>query len=334
MKATELGIAGPGTVVLLGTGGTIAGRSASPTDPVGYRSAEASVMELLAALGPMAESIEAEQVAQVDSKDMDFSIWRRLAERVGRHLARDDVAGIVITHGTDTMEETAYFLQRVLAPAKPVVLTGAMRPASSLQSDGPQNLHDAVAVARTPGALGVVVVMAGSVHSGAEVRKVHPYRLDAFSAGDNGPVAVVENGRLRAMRDWPRGVALGCSILPADVAWWPMVEIVFSSAGNSGAIVDTLQRARVRGIVVAATGNGTVSVCLAIALLDAAAKGVAVLRATRCGNGRIVAGSSDAAAELPSADGLTPVQARIELMLRLMAADADADLRTSGPITI
>ena len=123
------------------------------------------------------------------------------------HLARPEVAAIIVTHGTDTLEETAYFLQRVLAPAKPVVLTAAMRPATSRLADGPQNLADAVAVATAPGARGVVVVVAGTVHSALDVRKVHPYRLDAFGSGDAGPIARVEEGRLRSFRPWPEGEA-------------------------------------------------------------------------------------------------------------------------------
>ena len=145
---------------------------------------------------PAGVVLESEQVAQLDSKDMDFATWRALAGRVARHLARPEVAAIVVTHGTDTLEETAYFLQRVLAPAKPVVLTAAMRPATSRLADGPQNLADA-SPSRWPraGARGVVVVVAGTVHSALDVRKVHPYRLDAFGSGDAGPIARVEEGR-------------------------------------------------------------------------------------------------------------------------------------------
>src|SRR5690349_18879100 len=170
--------------VLLGTGGTIAGTSARAGDNVGYTAAQLAIGDLLAAVPGLAGlPLESEQVAQLDSKDMSHAVWQRLAERVAAHLARPEVGGIVITHGTDTLEETAYFLQRLLAPAKPVVLTAAMRPATALQADGPQNVLDAVAVARTDGARGVVSVAAGAVHGAREVRKVHTYRLDAFGSG-------------------------------------------------------------------------------------------------------------------------------------------------------
>jgi L-asparaginase len=305
-------------VVVLGTGGTIAGTAASAADNVGYVAAQRGVDALVAVLGASAQALQTEQVAQLDSKDMDFAVWQRLAARVAHHLTRPQVAGIVITHGTDTLEETAYFLHRVLAPEKPVVLTGAMRPASSLQADGPQNLQDAVAVARTAGARGVVVAFAGSVHAGADVRKVHPYRLDAFSSGDAGPLGRVEEGQVRQLRDWPAGEPLGVDVVAADPAQWPRVAIVTSCADAGGWIVDGLRHAGVRGIVVAATGNGTVNGVLESALTAARADGVAVLRSTRCGDGCIVPGGRRSADALPSAGGLTPVQARIELMLRLM----------------
>ena len=140
-------------IVILGTGGTIAGSG----DDVGYTAGQVGVPQLVAAVPALASrALEAEQVAQVDSKNMSHAIWQALAQRVAHHLARPEVAGVVITHGTDTLEETAYFLHRVLAPGKPVVLTAAMRPSTSLQADGPQNLLDAVTLAGWSGAGGVL----------------------------------------------------------------------------------------------------------------------------------------------------------------------------------
>ena len=312
------------TVVVLGTGGTIAGRAASADDNVGYAAAQAGIDELVGRLGPLPVAVEGEQIAQLDSKDMAFEVWQRLAARIDHHLARAEVHGVVVTHGTDTLEETAYFLQRVLAPAKPVVLTGAMRPATSLQADGPQNLRDAITVAALPEACGVLVVAAGTLHAGDAVRKVHPYRLDAFSSGDAGPLGRLEEGRLRRLREWPAGEGIGLDAIGADASCWPWVEIVTSAAGARGGAVAALQAAGVRGLVVAATGNGGVHEALASELEHAAAAGVAVLRSTRCLDGRIIAGRGGTAAALPSAEGLTPVQARVELILRLLAADAAA----------
>jgi L-asparaginase len=308
-----------GRAVILGSGGTIAGRAASGTDQVGYRAAQIGVAELVAAVPGLAGvPIDNEQVAQVDSKDMSFEVWQRLAERAAHHLARPDVAGVVITHGTDTLEETAYFLHRVLgAPDKPLVLTAAMRPATSLQADGPQNLLDAVTVARFAGAHGVLAVLSGTVYAGSELRKLHTYRLDAFGSGDSGPLAVVEQGRLRRFRTWPISAPLGLAALAPNPADWPRVEIIISHAGAGSALVQALVAQRVHGIVVAGTGNGTLHEVLEAALQAARASGVAVLRTTRCALGSVVVPDPAPPGSLPAA-ALTAVQARIELMLELM----------------
>ena len=304
-------------VVILGTGGTIAGTtSARAGDNVGYLAAQIGVDTLAAGLPvPAGVELETEQVAQLDSKDMEFEVWRVLAQRVGCHVRRADVAGVVITHGTDTLEETAYFLQRVLAPAKPVVLTAAMRPATALSADGPQNLADAVTLAATSGASGVLVSLCGAVHAAVGVRKMHPYRTDAFGSGDVGALAHVEDGQLRLHRPWPTGEPLGLTGLPADPQRWPWVEIVTSHAGAVARLVQALVAQGVQGIVVAGSGNGKVHHALEEALLQAQAAGVQVLRSTRCLDGCVLRRPDDV---LPDAGALTPVQARIELMLRLM----------------
>jgi L-asparaginase len=305
------------SVVILGTGGTIAGTAASAVDNVGYSAAQLGVQSLLAAVPPLAGlPIECEQVAQVDSKDMDHALWLRLAGRVAHHLARPEVGGLVITHGTDTLEESAYFLHRVLAPAKPVVLTAAMRPATSLLADGPQNLLDAVTLAREPGARGVLAVLAGRVFAGSQVRKAQSYRLDAFDGGTAGPVAVIEEGSVRRLRAWPEGRAVGLAALGDDASLWPHVAIITSHAGAEGAVVDALLAVGVQGIVVAGTGNGTVHALLEAALLRAARQGVSVARVTRCAHGGIVGAIEGS---LPALPWLGAPQARIELMLQRLA---------------
>ncbi len=306
----------PQRIVVLGTGGTIAGRAASARDNLGYKAGEVGVDALVQGVAAVdGFELATEQVAQLDSKDMDFGTWCALARRCAHWLAQADVAGIVVTHGTDTMEETAFFLHAVLAPVKPVVLTGAMRPATSAAADGPQNLADAVAVAASPLAQGVSVVFAGAVHSAIDVQKVHGYRLDAFSSGDAGPLAYVEEGKLRVLRAWPRGPALRNANALPDPADWPRVEIVLSHAGASGAVVHALVKDGVAGIVVAATGNGTVHHALEAALLAAQGQGVQVRRSSRCLLGRVLPQAGD---RLPDADGLSPVKARIALQLELM----------------
>jgi L-asparaginase len=308
-------------LVVLATGGTIAGRAATASDTVGYTAAQLGVEALVASVPSLAGwDVVTEQVAQVDSKDMAFEIWRALALRCSHWLAQPDIAGIVVTHGTDTLEETAYFLHAVLAPAKPVVLTCAMRPATALSADGPQNIADAALVATSPGARGVVAVSAGAIRGALDVAKEHTYRLDAFGSGDAGPIGYVEAGQLRLLRDWPS---------PRDsqrvldrvtkAATWPRVEIVLSHAGAGGGLVDALVASGVQGLVVAGTGNGSIHRELEAALRQAVAAGVKVVRSTRCPQGRILARSDDVFA---NSAGLSPVKARIALMLELLAAGA------------
>ena len=309
-------------IVVLGTGGTIAGTSARAGDNVGYTAAQVGVEQLIAAipgLDALAKgSLFTEQVAQIDSKDMDFAVWRALALRCARHLQDPDVGSIVITHGTDTLEETAWFLSQVLDARKPVVLTCAMRPATALAPDGPQNLLDAVAVALTPGACGVLVVAAGEIHGAQHVQKVHPYRVQAFNSGDAGPVGWVEEGKARLVQNWPVTTvhkAQRAIEKIADAHRWPLVEIVMSHTGASGTIVDALVREGVQGIVVACTGNGTIHHALEAALMRAQDAGVRVVRSTRCPEGQLIPKPGDG---LPDANGLSPVKARISLILDLL----------------
>ena len=305
-------------VVVLGTGGTIAGTAADPADDLGYTAAQIGVAQLVAAVPALAEArLLCEQVAQVDSKDMTHAIWLALAQRVAWHLGHDEVCGIVVTHGTDTLEETAFFLQRVLAPDKPVVLTAAMRPATSSQADGPRNLRDAVALAQSAQAHGVVVLMGGEVHAARDVRKLHTQRVAAFGSGDAGLLARVDDGRVQVLRPWPRDAALGLAHLPPDPQHWPQVDVLTSHAGVRAELVSALCAAGAHGLVVATTGNGTLHQALEAALWQAQARGVAVLRSSRCADGGIVGRDEKS---LPSAGDLTPVKARIELMLRLMQA--------------
>ena len=323
-------------IVVLGTGGTIAGRASQAGDNLGYTAGEVSVEQLLASTGGLSHddiTLTAEQVAQVDSKDMGFALWQQLAARCSHWLAQDEVVGIVITHGTDTLEETAYFLHTALQPSKPVVLTCAMRPATALVPDGPQNLRDALAVATSPGVRGVLVVCAGHIHSAEDVQKVHSYQVNAFSSGDSGLVGVVEEGRIRQFRPWPSPPwmagnasaaeahaahsALNAKVQSTPVAAWPRVELVLNYAGANGLLVDALVAQGVHGLVVAGTGNGTLHVELQAALLRAMAAGVRVLRSTRCVFGRVQATPAD---QIPDAKGLPPLKARVALLLELLAA--------------
>ncbi|PIT74862.1 asparaginase [Limnohabitans sp. G3-2] len=308
-------------IVVLGTGGTIAGTAASASDHTGYTAGQLSVQHLLDAVPALHDSLQGhdlvgEQLAQLDSKDMDHATWQALAQRCAHWLAQEEVDAVVITHGTDTLEETAWFLQKVLDTNKPVVMTCAMRPATALAPDGPQNLLDAMVVACDPLARGVLVVCAGQVHSARAVQKVHPYRLDAFSSGESGPRGFVEQGQVR----WQGGADLSQvhaharAALSVPVAQWPWVAVLHSHAGADARQIQALVAAGVKGLVMAGTGNGTVHETLASALLQAQAQGVVVRLVSRCAQGQIVGQTVFTAAPL----GLNAVKARVSLLLDLL----------------
>lgn len=309
-------------IVVLGTGGTIAGTAVSAADHTGYTAGQLGVQHLLDAVPGLQDRLQGqvllgEQVAQLDSKDMDHATWQALAQRCMHWLAQSDVRGLVITHGTDTLEETAWFLQLVLQTTKPVVLTCAMRPATALAPDGPQNLLDAMAVVNDPLAQGVLVVCAGRIHSAQDVQKVHPYRLDAFSSGDAGPMGWVEQALVR----WsgpchaPEPHAHARQVLDTPAADWPWVAVLHSHAGADARQVQALVVAGVRGLVVAGTGNGTVHHSLLAALAQAQKQGVAVRLTTRCAEGQVV-GQPAALQTAPL--GLNAFKARIRLLLDLL----------------
>jgi L-asparaginase len=248
----------------------------------------------------------AEQVAQIDSKDMSFTVWQSLLARLVHWLEQDDVQGVVITHGTDTIEETAYFLQSVLQPTKPVAMTCAMLPVNAPDSDGPGNLKDALAWVQQPTASGVSVVCAGQVHAGNALQKSHSHQLNPFTShtGVTHPVAL----RMPSV----------AQVLAST--HWPRVELVLNHAGADGRLVRALcAHDAPDGWVVAGTGNGTLNHALEAALLDAQKQGAHVLRASRCTQGGVQSREADV---LPHAGGLTAVQARVALLMHLLTQQA------------
>lgn len=314
------------TVVILGCGGTIAGTQDDPARPWHYRAAQLSVEQLVDAVPALAGvPLETSQIAQIDSKDMRWSVWRALGHALARQLARDDVAGVVITHGTDTLEETAYLLHRLADARKPVVLTAAMRPATAPDADGPGNLRDAVHVvqeAARRGLGGVLAVMHGRIWHGAQVRKASSSAVDAFDAGGAPPLACVDSqGRWSQDADlaqrWPVPEALGWALLDRPP---PRVEIVVSHADADGWLVDAAllhasQQDRLAGLLVAGTGHGTVHEDLEAALRRAEQAGVAVWRSSRVARGGVQPRDGDA---WPAGGRLTAAQARIALILHVM----------------
>ncbi len=312
-------------IVVLATGGTIAGLADDVSAPQRYKAAQLGVAQLLEGVAPPNVTVLSEQVAQIDSKNMSYAIWQTLVARVDHWLQQDDVQAVVITHGTDTLEETAYVLQRVLQPRKPVVLTCAMRPANAPNSDGPANLRDAFVVAQSQDVHGVVVVCAGDVHAAQAVQKIHSHEPNAFTSGSEGPVGAVHDGQWQRLRATPDT----SDLLPAPSAAefaaatrWPRVEWVVNHAGADGRLVRALLASDApEGWIVAGTGNGSVHGDLEAALQEAQARGAQVLRTSRCAFGAAQAHPGDA---LPVAPGLAPAKARVALWLSLLKAQSAA----------
>lgn len=317
-------------IALLATGGTIAGAAADVARTAGYQAGVVGVDKLLHAVPALERvaHIEAEQIASIDSKDLDPILWTALARRIDELAARDDIDGIVVTHGTDTLEETAYLLHLVAKTAKPVVLTAAMRPASALSADGPLNLLGAVTVAAASAAHGhgVLVAFNNRIHSARDVAKTSTYAVDAFQSPEVGALGWVQDGRVEFQRGVlrPHSAATPFAVVEA----WPRVEIVTSHAGASRLCVDALVAARVNGIVVAGTGNGSIHSNMQAALADAARAGIAVVRASRVGSGHVMRNGAapDDALGFISAGSLNPYKARVLLMLALAAGMDDRSL--------
>jgi L-asparaginase len=293
-------------IVVLATGGTIAGLAADAAKPQNYTSGQVGVADLLHGVAHDGIQLLTEQVAQVDSKDMSFTVWQSLLARVVHWLDQDDVQGMIITHGTDTLEETAYFLQTVLQPTKPVAMTCAMLPANAPDSDGPGNLKDALAWVQQPTASGVSVVCASQVHEGQAVQKSHSHQRNPFTSQPSVTHPIT-------LRVPSVAQVLACT-------HWPRVELVLNHAGADGRLVRALMAHDApQGLVVAGTGNGTLHHDLEAALLDAQKQGAQVLRASRCAQGGVQSREADV---LPHAGGLTAVQARVGLLMHFLAQQA------------
>jgi L-asparaginase len=308
-------------IAVLATGGTIAGQAGDASKTAGYKAGVVGVDKLLDAVPALASvaDIHAEQVASIDSKDMSLALWSTLATRINALLKQDDIDGVVVTHGTDTLEETAYFLHLTVKSTKPVVLTAAMRPSTALSADGPLNLLNAVTVAACKEAAGkgVLVAFSNRIHSARDVTKTSTYAVDAFQSPEIGVLGFVQDGRVEFQRSVTKAHTASSEFFVADE--WPSVEIVASYAGVSRVAIDALVQAGVRGIVVAGTGNGSMHANITQALADAVKQGVAVVRSSRVGSGHVMrnGAASDDALGTISAGGLNPYKARVLLLLAL-----------------
>ena len=311
-------------VMILATGGTIAGAQASTTE-AGYKSGTFSVDDLIKAVPPLKDlaDISGEQVANIGSQTMNHEVWLALAKRTNEVL-KGDADGVVITHGTDTMEETAYFLGLVVKSDKPVVLVGSMRPATAISADGPANLYNAVALAANPDARGrgPLVVLNDEIHYAHEAQKTNSTQLDTFKSPNRGRAGVMNTGKAYffSQNTTRHTTKSELSVDGKGVGDLPRVEIVYSYANYGRETIDFLVAQSVKGIVLAGVGDGNSTDAAIAALADAAKKGVAVVRATRTGSGLVVRNvevDDDKLGFIASME-LSPQKARILLMLGLM----------------
>jgi L-asparaginase len=319
-------------VAVLATGGTIAGAAASDVT-AGYTSGQVGVEQLLAAV-PQAGKLavlSGEQISNIGSQDMEDSVWLKLAKRVNEIASSDDVNGIVITHGTDTIEETAYFLSLVVPTSKPVVLTGSMRPSTALSADGPLNFYNAVAVAADPFAAdrGVLVVMNDWIHSAGAITKTNTAAVQTFASPLRGLIGTVAYGTTEYYR-FPVGRYGRKSEFSIDgVEKLPRVDIVYAHAGMDGSLIDAAAKAGAKGIVIAGVGNGNMTKAALASLAKQAKKGVVCVRASRVPSGRVsrnVEVDDDATGTVASEE-LNPAKSRVLLKLALLEKRDAEDLQ-------
>lgn len=316
------------TIAILATGGTIAGSADDAGSAARYRAGAVPIDQLLAAskLGlERLANVRAEQVAQIDSKDLTFDVWEKLVARIRYWIDVEHVDGVVITHGTDTLEETAMLLHLTQQTDTPIVLTAAMRPSTSLSADGPLNLLNAVRLAASPSARGrgVLVALNQRVHAARDVQKGHTYAVEAFVSPDTGPLGFVLDAQVQFQRAAQRAAAT--DVLPMPPAGqWPWVEVVASYAQPDARLVDALVAAGVKGLVVAATGAGSIHANLEAALNRASQQGVFVLRSTRTGAGVVPA--QPGGERWASSGSLNPYKARVLLTLLLASGRAQAEV--------
>jgi L-asparaginase len=277
-------------IKVLATGGTIAGAQATQAD-AGYKSGTFSVDDLIKAVPQLKNVAElsGEQVANIGSQTKNHEVWLKLATRCNELLKQSDVDGIVVTHGTDTMEETAYFLSLVVKSDKPVVLVGSMRPATAISADGPINLYNAVALAADPAAKGrgPLVVLNDTIHYAREAQKTHSTRMDTFQSPNRGIAGMMNTGKafFYSMNTTRHTTKSEFSPSGLTVANLPRVEVVYSYANLGGDMIDALVEKGVKGIVLAGVGDGNTTDAALAALENAAKKGVAVVRCSRTGSG-------------------------------------------------
>jgi L-asparaginase len=310
-------------VVILATGGTIAGAAASATK-AGYTSGQVGIQAMVDAVPGIEDlaNIKGEQVANVGSQDMTFDILTTLAKRINTLLERRDVDGVVVTHGTDTMEESAYFLNLTVKSDKPVVMVGSMRPSTALSADGPLNLYNAVAVAADPQAKGrgVLVVMNDQIHGAHSLTKTSTTEVQTFMSPQRGLVGVSSYGKndYYNVPEWKKTAQSEFNISQATTL--PRVDIIFASLDMSPDLIDAAVNAGAKGIVIAGVGNGNMNKASVDAAARAASNGVVVVRSSRVPMGQVARNVEVKDDELGfvASGELNPQKSRILLTLALL----------------
>lgn len=310
-------------VVILATGGTIAGSAESGTQ-AGYTSGQVGIQTMIDAVPGIKDiaNVTGEQISNVGSQDMSIKIWLDLASRINELLASDAVDGIVITHGTDTQEETAYFLNLVIESDKPVVTTGSMRPSTAVSAEGPLNLYNAIAVAGNPNSKGrgVMVVMNDQIHSAQAVTKTNTTSVQTFMSPMQGWMGAVIYGQLEFYR-YPHGIHTKESVFSVKgVTELPRVDIIYACADGSADLIDLSVKAGAKGIVIAGVGNGNMTEAMLEASQKAINKGVLVVRSTRVPTGYVLRNAevNDDKYGTIASDELNAQKSRVLLMLTLL----------------
>jgi L-asparaginase len=320
------------TIVVLATGGTIAGAAATDVQ-AGYKSGEVGVQQLLAAVPQTKKlaTLRGEQISNIGSQDMNDDVWLKLANRVNELTAMADVSGVVITHGTDTIEETAYFLNLVVKSKKPVVLTAAMRPSTALSADGPLNFFNAVAVAANPDAAGrgVLVVINDWIHGASSLTKTSTTAVQTFLSPLSGLIGTVAYGEVEFHRLPIGRHTVGSEFSVAKVTALPRVDIVMAYENMDGALIDAAVAAGARGLVIAGVGNGNMTAAAVNTLAKHAKNGIVCVRASRVATGRVgrnVEVDDDKLGFVASL-ALSPQKARVLLRLALLQKRATKDVQ-------
>ena len=310
-------------VVVLATGGTIAGAAASDVQAA-YTSGQVGVEQLLAAV-PQTKKLamlRGEQISNIGSQDMNDEVWLKLARRINELTAMANVDGIVITHGTDTIEETAYFLNLVVKSKKPVVLTAAMRPSTALSADGPLNFYNAVAVAANKDAAGrgVLVVVNDWIHGAGSLTKTSTTAVQTFLSPLRGLIGTVAYGDAEFFRG-PVGRSTADSEFSLDgVTTLPRVDIIMAYENMDGKLIEAAVAIGAKGIVIAGVGNGNMTEAALNALAAQAMKGIVCVRSSRVTTGRVGRNVEvdDNKLSLVASEGLNPQKARVLLRLALL----------------